>query len=204
MRQHLLTSRLGEKFTIHNQLDKADRLKKLTAMFFEKTLSNTYEGVHHSILRMLVELSKDNLTQSKLLDDSIVKRQSKVKIDNVNEIAKMKEMLKAMDDEIAQRKDTAEEDSIQDDESDIEEDNIDKGDLQQKTSKHFLSSNSMITERLDRINLKSKESPSHIYSTAHHNLNVFFGGFPFQSQSRFDLKRHNSQSVSRAGFLLPK
>jgi hypothetical protein len=181
MRLSVLTPRLGEKFTIHNQLDKADRLKRLTAMFFEKTLSNTYEGVHHSILRLLVELSRDNLTKSIMLEDSIVKRESRVRIENTKEIEKMRELLKNMDEEIDPRKDTAEEDSIEEDDSLDDELKVDKGDLNAKTARHFLSTNTMLTEKLDKIDVVSKPERSHIYSTAHHDLNVFFGGFPFKS-----------------------
>lgn len=180
-----LTHRLAEKFIVHNQLEKAERLKRLTEMFFEKTLSNTYEGVHHSILRLLIELSKDNLTKSVLLYDSIVKRESKAKLDGLKEIEKMRLMLKAMDKEIDPRKDNAEEDSIEDDESLDDSQKPDKDEVSQRTAKHFLSSNSMITDKLDRIDVAKKVADGPIYSTAHHNINVYFGGFPFQSNSRF-------------------
>lgn len=159
-------------------------------MFFEKSLSNNYEGIHHSILRLLIELSKDNLTQSILLDDSIVKRESRVKIDSIQEVEKMRELLKAMDEEIAERKETAEEESIEEEKSDLDDDNTDKGDIQIKATRHFLSSNSMLTEKLDKITITPKPASSHIYSSAHLDLNVFFGGFPFQTNSSFDLTSH--------------
>lgn len=169
---------------MHNQLEKAERLKKLAAMFLDKQLSETYEGVHHSILRLLVDLSKDSLSKSVLLNDSITKREAKVKIEGIEEMRKVKEMLKKMDEEFDPRKDTAEEDSSLDEEMDEAGFKSDKGDLDQRSKSKNNEVHSRIAEKLDKINTLGKSASAKIYSTENMSSNIYFGGFPLHTNSR--------------------
>ena len=182
----MLNFRLVEKFIVHNQLEKAERLRKLTSMFLDKQLSNTYEGVHHSILRLLVDMSKDSLSKSIMLDDSITKREARVKIESAEEVIKVREMLKKMDEELDPRKDTAEEDSSLDDVMDEEGFTSDKGDLGHRGNKKTTDAQARIEEKLDKINSVRKPIQSHVYSTENMSSNMFFGGLPLVSDSRLN------------------
>lgn len=119
-----------------------------------------------------------------MLDDSITKREARVKIESAEEVIKVREMLKKMDEELDPRKDTAEEDSSLDEQMDEEGFTSDKGDLGHRGNKKTTDAQARIEEKLDKINSVRMPIQSHVYSTENMSSNMFFGGLPLVSDSR--------------------
>ena len=160
--------RLIEKFTIHNQLEKADRFEKLVRVFQKKTLSNTYQNVHHSILRLLISLSKDSLsTKSIILQDTVLNREKKREISTSEELAAFNKLLnEGLESSV--KADTAEESSKE--EADEVEDlkhRPDNSRLEKEQIVRFLSTNQSEPEK--------QPSPQKPF----HSQSGFFGGYPF-------------------------
>ena len=187
--------RMVEKFTIHNQLEKGERLRSLTDLFWKRHLSNTYSSVNHSILRLLMELSKDNLTKSVLLEDSIVNRGSKVRQEKLRQAAIVKKLIS----------DQADEESLEDSPSEHisseqteEEDEDEEFGVRTSPDKKVFGG---IKEDTKDIS-KDLESSKYTSTTTNYNhtvskagvlaslneqgrsSNIFFGGFPVNIKSK--------------------
>lgn len=67
-------NRLEEKFIIHNQLQKAERLQKLVKLLLTKKLNQNVLDINHVVLDTLLNLSYNPLHQGQLMNNSIVDR----------------------------------------------------------------------------------------------------------------------------------
>ena len=154
-------------------------------MLHGKQLNNTYQHTHHSILRMLMSLSRDSLSnKSIILDDSIVKRSKNSRGTTGQEIQAFNKMLnEGIDDSI--KEDTAEESSRDDD---LELDDL------EKVGKTTKIEEEVIPAAPTSNTIKNFETRSTNYQTnIFFSPNSLYGGYPFhQSQ--------NHQSVTNDHF----
>lgn len=179
---------------MHNQLEKAERLKALVALFRKKSLSNTYGCPHHNILRLLINLSKDNLTKSVLLDDTILKRASKVRLDRKAKAEMIRKLIVEDVEKSESDKDSSEditgEDTEEDDNEEFDKTTPIKRPIQEEkaktteNTKSFLQSQHSISKTQIKLTSPAGNGDNsivHGHKDPAKTHNVFFGGFPTTS-----------------------
>lgn len=141
-------------------------------MFMSKKLSLDYAAVHHSILRLLVALSRDNLTKSYMPSRSVLDTVGLPRAADDGQASLVRQFLKDEEDQ-DWRFETAEDSEDEDDDSFVDCERVRDDDLQarnkvsERVELHRPTENTSANLRLNYRSLWEGSG------------NVLYGGFPF-------------------------
>jgi hypothetical protein len=141
-------------------------------MFMLKNLNQDYAAIHHSIIRMLVELSRDNLTKSYMPTNSVVNIVRAPRAAEDEQMAIVKKFLKDDDDQ-DWRFETAEDSEDEDNDSFIDCERVQDTDPTNRTK---VSERDDLQRQLEIPMQNTKPAPRGLWEGSG---NVLYGGFPF-------------------------